>query len=199
MFCSIEEAVDDFQQGRFLVLVDDEDRENEGDLILAAQFSTPQKVNQMGRLAGGMFMMTMTEGLLAQLAIPLIEPRHSGISAPRFGAPFDARRGIGTGISAADRSATILAALAPGAGPDDISIPGHVLPLAARPGGLAARRGHTEGSVGLAELAGLAPAAVMSEVLTEAGQMAKGTELEDFAERLDCKIISVEQIAQASV
>jgi 3,4-dihydroxy 2-butanone 4-phosphate synthase/GTP cyclohydrolase II len=194
MFCSLDEALEDFRRGRFLVLVDAQDREDEGDLITAAQFVTAEKVNLMLSEARGMFLFPARETLWRQLDIPLIQPRHGDAKTPRFGLPFDARHGISTGISAQDRAHTVRAALEPGAGPDDFAIPGHVLPLAACQGGLAQRQGHTEGAVELARRAGLLPAAVMSEVLTPGGQMARGQELQDFAARLGCRIVAIEQL-----
>ncbi|MSR83976.1 MAG: hypothetical protein EXS58_13800 [Candidatus Latescibacteria bacterium] len=194
MFCSLDEALEDLRQGKFLVLVDAEDREDEGDLITAAQFITAEKVNLMLAEARGMFLFPAPEALWRQLDIPLIQPRHGDAKTPRFGLPFDARRGISTGISAADRAYSVRAALEPGAGPDDIAIPGHVLPLAARDGGLAERQGHTEGAVELARRAGLLPAAVMSEVLTPEGQMARGAQLQAFAAHLGCRIVAIEQL-----
>lgn len=194
MFCSLEEAVEDFRQGKFLVLVDAEDREDEGDLITAAQFITAEKVNLMLAEARGMFLFPAPEDHLRQLGIPLIQPRHATPTSPRFGLPFDARLGITTGICAADRATTVRRAAHADAGPDDFVIPGHVLPLAARAGGLAARQGHTEGAVELARLAGLFPAAAMSEVLTPDGQMARGAQLQTFARRLHCKVLAIEQL-----
>lgn len=194
MFCSLDDALEDLRQGKFLVLVDAEDREDEGDLITAAQFITAEKVNLMLAEARGMFLFPAPENLWRQLDIPLIQPRHGDAQTPRFGLPFDARRGISTGISAADRAYTVRAALEPGVGPDDFAIPGHVLPLAARAGGLAERQGHTEGAVELARRAGLLPAAVMSEVLTPEGQMARGRQLQTFASQLGCRIIAIEQL-----
>jgi 3,4-dihydroxy 2-butanone 4-phosphate synthase/GTP cyclohydrolase II len=194
MFCSLDEALEDFRRGKFLVLVDAENREDEGDLITAAQFITAEKVNLMLAEARGMFLFPAPEELWRQLDIPLIQPRHGDAKTPRFGLPFDARRGISTGISAGDRAYTVRAALEPGAGPDDFAIPGHVLPLAARAGGLTERQGHTEGAVELARRAGLASAAVMSEVLTPEGQMARGGQLQAFAARLGCGILAIEQL-----
>ncbi len=194
MFCSLDDALEDLRQGKFLVLVDAEDREDEGDLITAAQFITAAKVNLMLAEARGMFLFPAPEELWRQLEIPLIQPRHGDAKTPRFGLPFDARRGISTGISAADRAYTVRAALEPGAGPEDFAIPGHVLPLAARDGGLAQRQGHTEGAVELARRAGLLPAAVMSEVLTGDGQMARGPQLLDFASRLGCRVVAIAQL-----
>lgn len=197
MFSDLTEAIADFRDGRFLILVDDPDRENEGDLIVAAEHVTAEKVTIMLRQACGMFHFATTEEHLARLQIPIIDPRNSGGTTPRFGYPFDARAGVGTGISAADRAATIQHTLRPDAGPDDFVIPGHVLPLAAHVDGLEGRQGHTEGSVTLARLAGLFPGAAMSEVLTPEGEMARGEELASFAQRLGCRIIDVQQIRAA--
>jgi 3,4-dihydroxy-2-butanone 4-phosphate synthase len=196
MFCSLEEAIADFKAGRFLVLADDQERENEGDLIVAAQFVDAGKINLMLGEARGMLHLATTRQHLERLGIALIEPRNADAVTPRFGLPFDARTGISTGISAADRATTILHSLDPAAGPDDFVIPGHVLPLAARSAGLRARRGHTEGSVELARLAGLFPAAVMSEVLTADGEMARGDDLWNFARRVGCRLIDVAQIGK---
>lgn len=194
MYCELAEAIDDFRNGSFLILVDDADRENEGDLIVAAEFVTTGKVTLMLREACGMFHFATTEEHLAQLEIPLIHPRNDSGTTPRFGYPFDALSGVSTGISAADRAATILQALRPEAGPDDFVIPGHVLPLAAHPDGLEGRQGHTEGSVAMSRLAGLFPAAAMTEVLTPEGTMARGDELAAFARHVGCRIIDVQQI-----
>lgn len=194
MYGNLDDALEDLRQGKFLVLVDAADREDEGDLVTAAQFITAEKVNFMLAEARGMFLFPAPEELWRQLEIPLIQPRHGDAKTPRFGLPFDARRGISSGISAADRAYTVRAALEPGAGPEDFAIPGHVLPLAARPGGLAQRQGHTEGAVELARRAGLLPGAVMSEVLTAEGQMARGPQLEAFAARHGCRIVAIEQL-----
>jgi 3,4-dihydroxy 2-butanone 4-phosphate synthase / GTP cyclohydrolase II len=195
MFCSVDVAVEAFGRGEFLVLVDDAERENEGDLVVAAQFLTPEKVNVLDRQAGGMFLLATTEEHLERLGIPMIQPRNAGPDTPRFGVSFDAGSGIHTGMSVADRAKTVSLAIEPDTGAGDIVIPGHVLPLAARPQGLRQRRGHTEGAVELARMAGLFPAAVMSEVMTEDGQMARGEELVQAARSLGCGIVAIEDIA----
>lgn len=197
MFCRLEEALDDLRRGRFLVLVDAQDREDEGDLIVAAEHITAEKVNLMLREARGMFLFPAPEGHLQQMGLPLIEPRHGDGMTPRFAVPFDARDGVSTGISAADRARSVLQAIRPDATPERFRVPGHILPLAARPGGLHERQGHTEGSVELARLAGLFPAVAMSEVLNAEGEMARGEELKLFASRIGCRIIGVAQIAAA--
>jgi 3,4-dihydroxy-2-butanone 4-phosphate synthase len=198
MFCTIEDALADFAAGRFLILADDRERENEGDLIVAAQLITAEKVNTMLREARGMLHLATTRAHLEKLDIPLIQARHADHVTPRFGLPFDARRGVSTGISASDRATTILRALDPDATPEDFVVPGHVLPLAARTQGLRVRQGHTEGSVELARLAGLFPAAVMSEVLRPDGEMARGADLARFASCLGCRIIDVASVSAAA-
>ncbi len=199
MFCRLEEALDVFSAGGFLVLVDDVERENEGDLIVAAEFASAEKINFMLREARGMLHFSTTEQHLERLGIGLIEPKNADANTPRFALPFDAVAGITTGISTADRAETVRRALDPESGPDDFVIPGHILPLAAQRAGLAARRGHTEGSVELAHLAGLFPAAVMSEVMAPAGHMARGEELMAFAARTGSKLIDIAQIAEAAL
>jgi len=199
MFCRLQEALEIFSTGGFLVLVDDIERENEGDLIVAAQFASADNINFMLREARGMLHFSTTEEHLEQIGIALIEPKNADANTPRFALPFDAVTGITTGISTADRAETVRRALEPGVGPNDFVIPGHILPLAAQRAGLAARRGHTEGSVELARLAGLFPAAVMSEVMAPAGHMARGAELEAFATRTGIKLIDIGQIADAAL
>ena len=196
MLCTLAEAVAAFARGDFLVLADDREREDEGDLIVAAQHIDADRINTMLALARGMLHMATTGSHLERLGISLIQPRNADQLTPRFGLPFDARQGITTGISAPDRAATIRRAVDPAAGPDDFVIPGHVLPLAAHAEGLRGRRGHTDGSVELARLAGLFPAAVMSEVLTPAGDMARGRQLHQFARQLGCRVIDVASVSR---
>lgn len=195
MFCSLDRAVERLSAGEFVILVDDADRENEGDLIIAAQFVDADRINFMLREARGMLHLATTEEHLQRIGVDLIEPQNADANTPRFGLPFDARRGISTGISTMDRAQTVLSALDPNSGPEDFVIPGHILPLAARPEGLAVRRGHTEGSVELARMSGLFPAALMSEVMAPDGHMARGDELLDFASRAGIDLIDVAQIS----
>jgi len=197
MYCTLDQALDDFRRGEFLVLVDAHDRENEGDLIVAAQFVTAEKINLMLREARGMFHLPTTEEHLQRRGIPLIEPRNGDNNTPRFGYPFDAREGVGTGISVQARAKSIHTFLRDDVTADDFVVPGHILPLATHPQGMAARQGHTEGSVELARLAGLFPAAAMSEVLTPDGDMARGEALGDFARHIGCRVIDVAQVAAA--
>ena len=197
MFCSLDAAIADFRAGQFLVLVDAAEREDEGDLIVAAEHVTGAKINRMLKDARGMLHLATTEEHLARVGIGLIKPYNANPNTPRFGLPFDAIAGISTGVSAADRAASILRLLDPETGPGDFVIPGHVLPLASRPEGLLVRQGHTEGSVELARRAGLFPAAVMSEVMAADGSMAKGQQLIEFARNLGCRLIDVEQLHRA--
>jgi 3,4-dihydroxy-2-butanone 4-phosphate synthase len=200
VYVTAEEAIASLREGRFLILVDSHERENEGDLIVAAEHLTASKAAFMMREARGMFLLSTTQHHLRQLGIPLIEPRGGDVRmTPRMGLPFDARRGIRTGIAAVDRAETVRQALLPGAAADDFVIPGHVQPLAEHEEGLAARQGHTEGSVGLVRLAGLFPAAMMSEVLTDDGQMAGRQDLEAFAARHGIGIVTVEDVVDRAV
>ncbi len=197
VYATLERAVDDLRAGRFLVLVDSRERENEGDLIVAAEKLTPEAAAFMMRRARGMFLLSTTPATLARIGVPLIEPRHGDtVLTPRMGVPFDARHDIDTGIAAADRATTVRRAVDPSSGPDDFVLPGHVQPLATHDDGFAARQGHTEGSVALVQLAGLAPAAVMSEVLTHEGRMADRGELETFARQSGCRIVEMEEVAR---
>ena len=197
MYCTLEEAVKDFSEGQFLVLVDAQERENEGDLIVAAEHVSGDKINRMLLEARGMLHLATTEEHLARLGVGLIEPHNADDATPRFALPFDVLEGVTTGVSAGDRAESIRRVLDPATGPDHIVIPGHVLPLAARAEGLLARQGHTEGSVELARRAGLFPAAVMSEVMAADGSMAKGQQLLDFARSFGCRIVDIEQIHRA--
>ena len=140
MFCSLDEALEDFRQGKFLVLVDASEREDEGDLIFAAEHVTAEKINLLLTEARGMLHLATTEAHLERLGIALIEPHNADHTTPRFGLPFDVIEGVATGVSAADRATSIRRVLEPDAGPDDIVIPGHVLPLAARPEGCSVAR-----------------------------------------------------------
>jgi 3,4-dihydroxy-2-butanone 4-phosphate synthase len=185
VYCTLEVAVQDFCAGKFLILVDAQERENEGDLIVAAEHISGDKINRMLLEARGMLHLATTEDHLDRLGVGLIEPHNADHATPRFGLPFDALAGITTGVSAADRAESIRQTLDPDTSSQDIVIPGHVL------------QGHTEGSVELARRAGLFPAAVMSEVMASDGSMAKGQQLVDFAIRFDCHIVDIEQIHQA--
>ena len=194
-YLTADEAIAQLQEGRFLVLVDSRERENEGDLIVAAEHLTTQKAAFMMREARGMFLLATTAQHLSRIGVGLIEPRGGDVQmTPRMGLPFDARNGIRTGIAAADRAETVRQVLLPESGPEDFVVPGHVQPLAEHEQGFAMRQGHTEGSVGLARLAGLFPAVMMSEVLTEDGEMAGREALAAFARKYQIGIATVDDV-----
>ncbi|NHO57077.1 3,4-dihydroxy-2-butanone-4-phosphate synthase [Acetobacter lambici] len=189
-------ALDAVRAGRMVVMVDDEDRENEGDLVMAAEFMTPQAMNFMITHARGLVCLPLTAERVAQLELPMMV-RQSDNTA-QYGTAFtvsiEAREGVSTGISAADRAQTVLVATADDAGPADIASPGHIFPLRAEPGGVLARIGHTEGSIDLLRLAGLKPAAVICEILNEDGTMARRPQLDVFARQHDLPIISIAEL-----
>jgi 3,4-dihydroxy 2-butanone 4-phosphate synthase/GTP cyclohydrolase II len=190
---TIEEAIKDIYQGKMVILVDDEDRENEGDLCMAAERVTPEAINFMAKYGRGLICLPLTPEKVDQLKLPLMATNtHCGPShGTAFTVSIEAREGITTGISAYDRSITILKAIADEAKPEDLVIPGHVFPLRARKGGVLVRAGHTEGSIDLARLAGLEPAAVICEVMNEDGTMARMPDLERFAEKYGLKVIII--------
>lgn len=196
--CTVKEAVDDFKAGKFVIIVDDEDRENEGDLVFAAQFISPEAVNFMTRQARGLICVAMDHRMVDRLEIPMMVPPSRNKSG--FGTGFtisvEARRGVTTGISAFDRARTIQVLADPASGPDDLVMPGHIFPLRAQPGGVLVRRGQTEASVDLAALAGLTPAGVICEIMSADGSMARLPELEVFAREHGIKILSVEALAE---
>ena len=178
---SVEEIISDFAQGRLVVLMDDESRENEGDLIMPAESVTPEAINFMARYGRGLICMPITRERCAQLGLELMVAENREAHRTQFTTSIDAAAGVSTGISAADRATTILAAVRRDAKPSDLVQPGHIFPLMAEPGGVLTRAGHTEAGCDLARLAGLEPAAVLVEILNEDGTMARRPELEDFA------------------
>ena len=192
--CSVEEALADIRQGRMIILVDDEERENEGDLTMAAQFVSPEAINSMAKYGRGLICLPMAPALIDQLRLPLMAQRNGSRFGTNFTISIEAREGVTTGISAADRAATIRAAVADGARPEDLVTPGHVFPLRARGGGVLSRTGQTEGSMDLARLAGLKPAAVICEIMKDDGSMARMPDLELFAEEHGLKIAAVRDI-----
>ncbi|NIL94756.1 MAG: 3,4-dihydroxy-2-butanone-4-phosphate synthase [Woeseiaceae bacterium] len=187
-FSSIDEIIADIGAGKMVIMVDDENRENEGDLIMAAEKVRPEDVNYMATHGRGLVCLTLTRKRCAQLRLPLMvsdtDQRHS----TNFTISIEAAEGITTGISAHDRARTIQAAVAPAARPDDLSQPGHIFPVMAQPGGVLTRAGHTEAGCDLARLAGLEPAAAIVEILNEDGSMARRPDLERFARSHDIKI-----------
>ena len=180
-FDSIEDILADLAAGKMVVIVDDEDRENEGDLLMAAAKARPEDINFMARYGRGLICLTLTRERCAQLRLPLMVSETDREQRTNFTLSIEAAEGITTGISAHDRARTVAAAVAPGALPSDIRQPGHVFPLMAQPGGVLTRAGHTEAGCDLARLAGLEPAAVIVEIMNDDGTMARRPELEVFA------------------
>ncbi len=188
---SIEEIIEDIRLGRMVVLMDDEDRENEGDLIMAASLARPEDINFMARYGRGLICLTLTRERCERLHLPLMVSDTNAKHSTNFTVSIEASKGVTTGISAADRAVTVLAAVAPNALPGDIDQPGHIFPLMAQPGGVLTRAGHTEAGCDLARLAGLEPAAVIVEILNEDGTMARRPDLEVFAKAHGLKIGTV--------
>ncbi len=188
----VRSAIDDMRDGKMVILVDDEDRENEGDLVFAAEKVTPELINFMAKHGRGLICLTMTEQQIAQLELPMMaSPRGGPALGTAFTLSIEARHGVTTGISAADRARTIQVAIDDNAGPQDIVTPGHVFPLKARRGGVLVRTGQTEGSVDLARLAGLKPAGVICEIMNDDGSMARMPDLERFAQEHGLKILTI--------
>ena len=185
---SIEEIIEDFRQGKMVVLMDDEDRENEGDLIVAADKITPESINFMARYARGLICLTLTSDHCRQLNLPLMVESNSSPFGCNFTVSIEASTGVTTGISAADRARTIQAAVAADAKPGDIIQPGHIFPVMANDGGVLRRAGHTEAGCDLAKLAGLTPASAICEIMNEDGSMARKADLEAFASEHGLKI-----------
>lgn len=188
---SIEEALKDIKAGKMIILVDDEDRENEGDLCMAAEFVTPEAINFMARYGRGLICLTINLELAAKLKLaPMVQDNQSCFGTA-FTVSIEARKGVSTGISAADRATTIKAAIADNAQPEDLVSPGHVFPIIAKKGGVLVRTGQTEGSVDLSRLAGLHPSGVICEIMNDDGTMARMADLEIFAREHDLKIATI--------
>ncbi len=190
-FCSIEEALDDLRQGRLIVLVDDEDRENEGDLCCAAEFVTPETINFMSREARGLICLALDAKIVDQLELPMQVADNSSRFGTAFTVSIEAKHGVTTGISAADRARTIRTAVNANAKASDLVRPGHVFPLRAKEGGVLVRAGQTEGIVDLARLAGLRPAGVICEIMNDDGTMARVGDLEKFCAKHSIRMCSV--------
>ena len=188
---TIEDIIADIRAGRMVIMMDDEDRENEGDLIMAAPCVRPEDVNFMARYGRGLICLTLTRERCEQLRLPLMVSGTNASHTTNFTVSIEAARGVTTGISAADRAVTIQAAVAPDAGPEDLVQPGHIFPLMSQPGGVLTRAGHTEAGCDLAQLAGFEPAAVIVEILNEDGSMARRPELERFAREHGLRIGTV--------
>ncbi|MDR2017723.1 MAG: bifunctional 3,4-dihydroxy-2-butanone-4-phosphate synthase/GTP cyclohydrolase II [Syntrophobacterales bacterium] len=188
---SIESVIEDVRKGKMIIIVDDEDRENEGDVMVAAEKATPEMITFMARYACGLICLSLTEERVKGLDLPLMVRENTSPHNTAFTVSIEARRGVTTGISAPDRAKTIQVAIDQESRPDDLAKPGHVFPLMARNGGVLVRVGHTEASVDLARLAGLKPAGVICEIMKEDGTMARMADLERFAGQHDLKIVTV--------
>jgi 3,4-dihydroxy 2-butanone 4-phosphate synthase / GTP cyclohydrolase II len=195
-FATIEEAIEDIRQGKFVVVVDAADRENEGDLTIAAQFATPEAVNFMTKEGRGLICLCLTEERCDELGLRQMTDRNETPYGTAFTVSVEAREGVTTGISAPDRSRTIQVAIDPDAKPEDLVQPGHVFPLRARDGGVLARAGQTEAAVDLARLAGLIPAGVVCEIMNEDGTMARVPDLMPYCERHGVKLITVADLIE---
>jgi 3,4-dihydroxy 2-butanone 4-phosphate synthase/GTP cyclohydrolase II len=191
-----EEIIEDIRLGRMVILMDDEDRENEGDLIMAADMVTPEAINFMARYGRGLICLTLTEERCKQLKLPLMVDDNTAAFSTNFTISIEAAEGVTTGISAADRAVTVQTAIAKDAKPADIVMPGHIFPLKAQPGGVLTRAGHTEAGCDLVRLAGREPAAVIVEILNEDGSMARRPDLEMFAEKHGIKLGTVADLIE---
>ena len=194
-----EEIIADLKQGKMVVIMDDEDRENEGDLIMAAECVTPEAINFMARYGRGLICLTLTKEHCNQLRLPLMVTTDDELAATNFTVSIEAAEGVTTGISAADRSTTIRAAVAKDAKPQDLVQPGHIFPLMAQPGGVLVRAGHTEAGCDLARLAGLEAASVIVEILNEDGTMARRDDLVKFAAEHNLKMGTIADLIQYRV
>ena len=195
-FATVEEAVEEIRNGRMVVVVDDPDRENEGDLVVAAQFATPEAVNFMATHARGLICLCLTAERCEELGLPPMAQRNEAPLGTAFTVSVEAREGVTTGISAADRAHTIQVAIDPGSTPHDLVQPGHVFPLRARDGGVLVRSGQTEAAVDLARLGGLSPAGVVCEIMNEDGTMARVPDLVPYCERHGLRMITVADLIE---
>jgi 3,4-dihydroxy 2-butanone 4-phosphate synthase / GTP cyclohydrolase II len=190
------DAIEAIARGKMVILVDDEDRENEGDLVMAAELVTPEAINFMAKYGRGLICLTLTEERLRQLDIPMMVQENTSSFGTAFTVSIEARHGVSTGISAKDRAHTIKVAIGDDSKPQDLTRPGHVFPLRARKGGVLVRTGQTEGSVDLARLAGLKPAGVICEIMNDDGTMARRADLEKFAADHDIIILSIAELIE---
>ena len=194
IMATVPEAIEEFRRGKFVIITDDEDRENEGDLVMAAQFVTPDAINFMAKYGRGLICISLTEERCGQLRLPLMVNDNSS----HFGTPFtvsvEARTGVSTGISAADRARTVQVLIDPDSKPEDLVRPGHMFPLRARQGGVLVRAGQTEATVDLGRMAGLYPAGVLCEIMKMDGEMARMPDLKRFARRHGLKIVTVNEM-----
>lgn len=193
-FATIEDAICDLREGRMIILADPIQRENEGDLVIAAEKITPQAINFMLREGSGVVCLTLLEEDLQRLQIPMMVAKNTEKNQTAFTVSIDAASGISTGISAFDRAKTIRTVIDPASKPSDLVMPGHTFPICARPEGVLARQGHTEGSVDLVRLAGLKPAGVICEIMNLDGSMARVPDLEKFAKKHALKLVSIQDL-----
>lgn len=198
-FSSVEEIVSDLRIGKMVIIVDDEERENEGDLLMAADKVTPEDINFMAKYGRGLICLTLTQSRCNLLRLPLMATQNTGLEETNFTVSIEASEGVTTGISAHDRARTIRVATAPGAQPSDIKQPGHIFPLMAKPGGVLTRAGHTEAGCDFTKLAGLSPAAVIVEILNDDGTMARRPDLIEFSKRHDIKIGTIADLIRYRV
>ena len=198
-FSSVDEIVADLRIGKMVIIVDDEERENEGDLLMAADKVTPEDINFMAKYGRGLICLTLTQSRCNLLRLPLMASQNNGLEETNFTVSIEASEGVTTGISAHDRARTIRVATAPGAQPSDIKQPGHIFPLMAKPGGVLTRAGHTEAGCDLTRLAGLNPAAVIVEILNDDGTMARRPDLIEFAKHHDIKIGTIADLIRYRV
>ncbi len=196
---STEEIIEDLRQGKMVIIMDDEDRENEGDLIMAAEKITPDAINFMAKYGRGLICLTLTREHCRQLRLPLMVNTDDQLAATNFTVSIEAAEGVTTGISAGDRATTVLAAVTDDARPQDLVQPGHIFPLMAQPGGVLVRAGHTEAGCDLSRMAGLHPSSVIVEILNEDGTMARRPDLEVFASEHDMKIGTIADLIQYRV
>ena len=195
-FNTIEEAIEDIKAGKMVILIDDEDRENEGDLTIAAEKVTPEAINFMARYGRGLICLSLTPEKVDALKLPMMADMNTSRFGTAFTISIEAKRGVTTGISAADRAKTVKAAINPKAKPEDIARPGHIFPLKAQPGGVLQRAGQTEGSVDLARLAGLNQAGVICEIMNDDGTMARVPQLAKFAIKHGLKMVTIKDLIQ---
>ncbi|MFQ6069050.1 MAG: bifunctional 3,4-dihydroxy-2-butanone-4-phosphate synthase/GTP cyclohydrolase II [Candidatus Aminicenantales bacterium] len=191
---TVEEAIEDVRQGKLIIIIDDEDRENEGDLMVAAEKATPEIINFMSKYGRGLICLPLTKKRLEELQLPLMVQENTARFGTAFTVSIDAKKGVSTGISAHDRARTILTAIDPRTQPSDLARPGHIFPLRAADGGVLQRAGQTEASIDLTRLAGMTPAAVICEIMNEDGTMARMPELERFSEEKGIKILTIEEL-----
>jgi 3,4-dihydroxy 2-butanone 4-phosphate synthase/GTP cyclohydrolase II len=194
IFDAIDEAIDDIAKGKMVILVDDEERENEGDLCMAAEKVTPEAINFMARYGRGLICLSLKPSRVEELKLPMMTDENTSPFGTAFTVSIEARKGVTTGISAADRAKTIHTAIDQKTRPEDLARPGHIFPLKARPGGVLQRAGQTEGSVDLARLAKLYPAGVICEIMNDDGTMARVPELIEFAKKHNLKMITIKDL-----